>query len=68
MTTFVTACSDLWAIQQSKCKEWQKCGFSNRSTSDEITTHVYRMLTFAKCTTIMTVVLTVISGLGTSFE
>jgi hypothetical protein len=32
--------------------------------SDEITTHGYMVLTFAKCTTVMTVVLTVTSGLG----
>jgi hypothetical protein len=24
--TFVKACSDLWAIHQRKCKEWQKGG------------------------------------------
>jgi hypothetical protein len=37
-------------------------------TGDEITTRRYRAPTFAKCTTIMTVVLTVTSGLGSSFD
>jgi hypothetical protein len=45
-----------------------KRGFSSRLASDEITTHGYRVLTFAKCTTIMTTVLTVTSGLGSSFD
>jgi hypothetical protein len=45
-----------------------KKGFSSRSTSDEITTHGYRALTFAKSTTIMRDVLAVISGLGSSLE
>jgi hypothetical protein len=36
--------------------------------SDEITTRGYRVLTFVKCTTIMTAVLTVTSGLGSSFD
>jgi hypothetical protein len=40
--------------------------FSGRSRSDEITTRGYKELTFAKCTTVMTVVLTVTSGLGSS--
>jgi hypothetical protein len=40
----------------------QKGGFSSRSTSDEITTRGYRVLTFAKCTTIMVAVLAVTSG------
>jgi hypothetical protein len=40
--------------------------FSSRSTSDEITTHEYRALTFAKCTTVMTAMLTVTSSLGSS--
>jgi hypothetical protein len=35
--------------------------------SDEITTRGYRLLTFAKCTSIMIAVLTVTSGLGSSF-
>jgi hypothetical protein len=35
---------------------------------DEITTHGYRVLTFVKCTTIMTVVLMVTSGPGSSFD
>jgi hypothetical protein len=61
-------CSDLWAIQQRKCEEWQKCGFSSRLASGEITTHGYRTLTFVKCTTIMIVELAVISGLGFSFD
>jgi hypothetical protein len=40
--------------------------FSSYLASDEITTHGYRVLTFAKCTTVMTTVLTVTSGLGSS--
>jgi hypothetical protein len=36
---------------------------SSRLASDEITTHGYRALTFAKCTTIMIVELAVTSGL-----
>jgi hypothetical protein len=36
--------------------------------SDEITTCGYRVLTFTKCTTVMTTVLTVTSGLGSSFD
>jgi hypothetical protein len=60
--------SDLWAIHQRKCKEWQKGGFYSRLASDEITTRGYMALTFAKCTTVMTVMLTVTSGLGSSFD
>jgi hypothetical protein len=45
-----------------------KGGFSSRLVSDEITTHGYRALIFAKCTTVMTAVLTVTSGLGSSFD
>jgi hypothetical protein len=41
---------------------------SSRLHSDKITTHWYRILTFAKCTTVMTVVLTVTSGLGSSID
>jgi hypothetical protein len=48
--------------------KWQKGGFSSRLASDEITTRGYRMLTFAKCVTIMIVVLAVTSGLGSSFD
>jgi hypothetical protein len=40
--------------------------FSSCLASDEITTHGYKGLTFAKCTTVKTVVLTVTSGLGSS--
>jgi hypothetical protein len=40
-----------------------KMRFSSPTYSDEITTRGYRALTFAKCTTIMIVELTVISGL-----
>jgi hypothetical protein len=32
----------------------EKGGFSNRLASDEITTHGYRALTFAKWTTVLT--------------
>jgi hypothetical protein len=46
----------------------EKRGFSSRLASDEITTHGYKALTFAKCTTVMTAVLTVTSGLGSSFN
>jgi hypothetical protein len=42
--------------------------FSSRLVSDEITTHGYRVLTFAKCTTVMTVMLMVTSRLGSSFD
>jgi hypothetical protein len=42
------ACSDLWAIHQRKCKEWQNEDFSSRLASDEINTRGYRVLTFAK--------------------
>jgi hypothetical protein len=42
--------------------------FSSRLASDEITTRGYRVLTFAKCTIIMIVVLAVTSGLGSSFD
>jgi hypothetical protein len=41
---------------------------SSRPRSDEITTHGYRAPTVAKCTTVTTVVLTVTSGLGSSFD
>jgi hypothetical protein len=43
-----------------------KMRFSSRLACDEISTHGYRALTFAKCTTIMVVVLTVTSGRGSS--
>jgi hypothetical protein len=46
----------------------KKGGFSSRLASDEISTPGYRALTFAKCTTIITAVLTVTSGLGSSFD
>jgi hypothetical protein len=46
----------------------EKGGFSSRLASDEITTHGYRALTFANCTTVIANVLTVISGLGSSFD
>jgi hypothetical protein len=65
--TFVKACSDLWAIHQRKCKEWQKRGFYSHLASDEITTRGYRVLTSAECTTIMITELAVTSGLGSSF-
>jgi hypothetical protein len=42
--------------------------FSSRPISDEITTRVYRALTFAECTTIMIAELAVTSGLGSSFD
>jgi hypothetical protein len=46
----------------------EKRGFSSRLASDEITTHGYRVLTFAKCTTIMIVVLVVTDGLRSCFD
>jgi hypothetical protein len=45
-----------------------KKSFASRLASDEITTRGYMVLTFAKCTTIMIVVLAVTSGLGFSFD
>jgi hypothetical protein len=42
--------------------------FSSRPRSDEITTHGYKALTFAKCTTIIIAELVVTSGLGSSFD
>jgi hypothetical protein len=50
------------------CEEWQKEGFSSCLASDDITTRGYRVLTFAKCITIMIVVLAVTSGLGSSSD
>jgi hypothetical protein len=43
-------------------KRW----LSSHLASDEITTRWYKALTFAKCTTVMTVMLAVTSGLGSS--
>jgi hypothetical protein len=40
--------------------------FSSRLASNEITTHGYMSLTFAKCTTVITVMVTVTSDLGFS--
>jgi hypothetical protein len=45
-----------------------KGGFSSRLASDEITSRGYMALTFAKCTTLMAAMLTVTSGLGSSFD
>jgi hypothetical protein len=45
-----------------------KGGFSSRLASNEITTRGYRALTFAKCTMVMLVMLTVTSGLVSSFD
>jgi hypothetical protein len=42
--------------------------FSSHIASDEITTHGYRALTFAKCTTTMILKLAVASGLGSSLD
>jgi hypothetical protein len=42
--------------------------FYSRLASDEITTRGYRVLTFAKCTTIMIADLAVTSGLGSSSD
>jgi hypothetical protein len=46
----------------------EKGGFSTRLASDEITTHGYMVLTFVKCTTVMTVVLMITICLGSSFD
>jgi hypothetical protein len=43
-----------------------KRSFSSRPRSDEITSHGYKALTFAKCATVMTVMLMVTNGLGSS--
>jgi hypothetical protein len=45
-----------------------KSRFSSCPYNDEITTCGYRVLTFAKCTTIMVVELAVTSGLGSSLD
>jgi hypothetical protein len=45
-----------------------KGGLSSRLASDEVSTHGYRVLTFAKCTTVMTDVLMVSSDLGSTFD
>jgi hypothetical protein len=45
-----------------------KGGFSTHLASDEITTRGYRALTFANCTTVMTIVHMVTSGLGSFFD
>jgi hypothetical protein len=42
--------------------------FSSHSTSDEITTRGYRVLTSTKCATIMIAEVVVTSGLGSSFD
>jgi hypothetical protein len=47
--------------------KWHKGGFSSHLASDEITTRGYMALTFAKCRTVMTAVLTVTSSLGSCF-
>jgi hypothetical protein len=54
-------------MHQRKCKNGKK-EVSRRLASDEITTRGFRALTFAKCTTVMIVMLTVTSGLGSSFD
>jgi hypothetical protein len=40
--------------------------FSSHLASDEIDTRGYRALTFVKCTTVMTIMLTVTSGVRSS--
>jgi hypothetical protein len=62
------ACSDLCAIHQRKCKEWQKGGFYSHLARDEITTRGYGVLTSAEYTTIMIAELAVTSGLESSFD
>jgi hypothetical protein len=42
--------------------------FSSHFASDEITTRGYRAQTFTKYTSVMTVMLTVTSGLGSSHD
>jgi hypothetical protein len=49
-------------------QEWKKGGFSSRLASDEITTRGYKVLTFAKCITILITVLAVTSDLRSSFD
>jgi hypothetical protein len=51
-----------------KCKNGKKEVFYSHLASDEITTRGYRVLTFAKCITIMIAELAVISGLGSTFD
>jgi hypothetical protein len=45
-----------------------KGGFSSHLASDEITIRGYMVFTFAKCATIMIVVLAVTSSPGSSFD
>jgi hypothetical protein len=45
-----------------------KMRFLKSPMGDEITTRGYRVLTFAKCTIVMTVVLMVTSVLGSPFD
>jgi hypothetical protein len=49
-------------------KNGKKEVFYSHLASDEITIYGYRALTFTKCTTVMSVVLTVTSRLGFSFD
>ncbi len=60
-------CGDLLAMHQRKCT-LGKMETSSRLASDEITTRGYKVLTFAKCTTIMIAELAVTSGLGSSLD
>jgi hypothetical protein len=46
----------------------EKGGFYSRLASDEITTCGYRVLNFAKSTTIMTAELVITRSLGSSFD
>jgi hypothetical protein len=45
-----------------------KGGFSSHPRSDEITTHGYRILTYAECTTIIIAEFVVTIGLESSLE
>jgi hypothetical protein len=59
-------CSNLWATHRSVKNDKRR--FSSRIASDEITTHEYMALTFAKCITIMIVELVVTSGITSSLD
>jgi hypothetical protein len=61
-------CSDLLASHQRKCEyvwsTWRNGDVSHLETDDEITTHGECVQPFAECKTIMTVMLTVMSGIN----
>jgi hypothetical protein len=55
-------------VMENKHKLVHQHQSSSRLASDEITTRGYRVLTFAKCTTIMIAVFAVTSSMGFSFD